>query len=95
LIDLREAKTWLMIDLETGIFRVDPEKIQPGEFPIKVKITDSANSVAEFSFTIYVEPLEIAIIEEPETKPEELEIPAAKSFAEFYEFNPAATSFIA
>jgi len=27
LIGLGEAKTWLMIDLETGIFKVDPEKI--------------------------------------------------------------------
>ena len=84
-----------MIDLETGIFKVDPEKIQPGEFPIKLKITDSANSVAQFSFTIYVEPLDVVIIEEPEAEPGALEIPAAKSFAEFYEFNSTATSFIA
>ena len=51
--------------------------------------------MAEFSFTIYVEPLDVAIIEEPVAKPGELEIPAAKKFAEFYEFNPTATSFIA
>jgi len=51
--------------------------------------------VAEFSFTIYVDPLDVAIIEEPEAEPGALEIPAAKSFAEFYEFNPAAKSFIA
>jgi hypothetical protein len=95
LIGLGEAKTWLMIDLETGIFKVDPEKIQSGEFPIKLRITDSANSVAEFSFTIYVEPLDVAIIEEPVAEPGVLEIPAANKFAEFYEFNPAATSFIA
>jgi hypothetical protein len=84
LFTLGEAKTWLMIDLETGIFKVDPEKIQPGEFPIKLKITDSANSVAEFSFTIYVEPLDVAIIEEPEVDNAGLDIPAAKFFAEFY-----------
>jgi hypothetical protein len=62
LFSLGEAKSWLMIDLFSGIFNVDPEKIQAGKFPIKLNITDSANSVAEFSFTIYVEPLDAVII---------------------------------
>ena len=64
LVGLGEAKNWLIFDSLIGIFNVDPELIQPGEFPVKITIVDSLGSVADYSFTIFVDSAD-PIAEEP------------------------------